>query len=90
MVAVIEVVTAVVGAMLGIAALMAGIRLAIGPSIADRMVALDSLLYLGAGAIALRIVVTRDGTLTPVLVVMVLVGFVGTVVVSRFIERDDR
>lgn len=86
----IEVVTAVVGAMLGIAALMAGIRLAIGPSIADRMVALDSLLYLGAGAIALRIVVTRDGTLTPVLVVMVLVGFVGTVVVSRFIERDDR
>lgn len=86
----IEVVTAVVGAMLGIAALMAGIRLAIGPSVADRMVALDSLLYLGAGAIALRIVVTRDGTLAPVLVVMVLVGFVGTVVVSRFIERDDR
>lgn len=86
----IETVAAVVSALLGIGALLAGIRLALGPSLGDRIVALDTLLFLGAGGLATRIAVTRDATLAPVLVVAVLVAFVGITVVSRFIEREDR
>jgi multicomponent Na+:H+ antiporter subunit F len=78
----------VAGALLTLAAAAAVYRIVRGPSVADRMVALDTLLFIGAGAIGLYIVATGDTTYIGVLAVLVLTAFIGTVVVARYIEAE--
>jgi multicomponent Na+:H+ antiporter subunit F len=79
------VVTVVLG-VLAVSGLLAVVALIRGPSAADRMVALDLLLLVLAGATAAGAVATDDGTLLVVLVVVTLIAFVGTVAVARIIE----
>lgn len=76
------------GILLAIAAAAAVVRVALGPSVADRMVALDTLLFIGVGALGLHVVATGDTTYVPVLVVGVLTAFISTVVVARYIEAE--
>lgn len=75
----------VVLAVLGLAAACFCFRLARGPALADRVVALDGLLVVGANAIAVDAVRTGSVVYLPVLVVLALVGFVSTAVVSRVV-----
>lgn len=82
------VVAAVSGVLLTLAALGAMIRVVRGPSVADRMVALDTLLFVGVGGLGLYIVVTRDTTYLAVLVVAVVTAFISTVIVARYIEEE--
>jgi len=72
---------------LGLAALLVLVRLVRGPSVPDRIVALDVLVQLVVAGIAVAAAVTRDGIYLSVLVAVSLLGFVGTVSVGRFIER---
>ncbi len=76
-------------AFLGIAVsgLLCLLRLVRGPSLADRIVALDALLIVIVSGIAVDAARTGEGTYLDVLVVAALLGFVGTVNVARFIER---
>jgi multicomponent Na+:H+ antiporter subunit F len=64
-----------------------GYRLIAGPSLTDRVIGLDGLIVVGVSAITLRAMATGEGALVPVAMVATLVGFVGTAVVARFIER---
>ncbi len=84
------VVTIVSGVFLVLAALAAVVRVVRGPSVADRMVALDTLLFAGAGGLGLYIVATGDTTYLSVLVVAVLTAFISTVIVARYIEEETR
>ena len=63
------------------------VRLARGPSLADRVLALDSLLIVGVVGVAIESARTRSGAYLDVLLVVALVAFVGTSAVARFIER---
>ena len=63
------------------------IRLVLGPSLADRIVALDGLLIVTVTGIITAAARDRSGVLADVVLVVALVGFVGTAVVARFIER---
>lgn len=65
-------------------------RLWRGPSLADRMVALDALLFTGAGSLGTYVVRTGETAFVPVIVVVALVAFVGTLVVARAIESQVR
>jgi multicomponent Na+:H+ antiporter subunit F len=56
-------------------------------SLADRIVALDSLLLVLASGLAVQAARTGDGVYLNVMVVVALLGFVGTALVSLFIER---
>ena len=59
----------------------------LGPSLADRVVATDLLLTLlvcGAGVFAAR---TGSGIYLGAMLVVGVLGFLGTVTVARFIER---
>lgn len=76
--------------LLGLAALAALVRVVRGPSVADRMVALDTLLFIGVGGLGLYIVSTGDTTYIGVLVAAVLTAFLSTVVVARYIEAETR
>lgn len=83
-------VTTIAGALLVVGAIAAVIRVALGPSLADRMVALDTLLFIGVGGLGVYVVRSGDTTYVPVLVVAVLIAFLGTVVVARYIEAETR
>lgn len=76
---------------LAAAALLALARAAQGPTLADRIVALDLVLLLLAGGIAAHGARTGTELFVPALIVVAMVAFVGTIVVARFIEwRDGR
>lgn len=81
------VVVAVCFVALSVAALLCLVRLIAGPSVPDRIVALDSLLHVVVSGIAVGAAATRDGSFLAVLVAVALLGFVGTVTVARFVER---
>jgi multisubunit Na+/H+ antiporter MnhF subunit len=80
-------VIAVVYAVLLVAAGCFAYRLARGPSLADRALAVDGMLITGVAAIATNAVDTGRGAFLPVAVVVTLVGFVSTAIVARYIER---
>ena len=62
-------------------------RLAAGPSVPDRIVALDTLLYVVVIGVVVAAVTSGDGSFTGVVVAAALLAFVGTVTVARFVER---
>lgn len=72
------------------AAVMALMRIVIGPKTLDRMIGVDLLVTTIVGAIGLEAVYHRHATTLPVLVVLTLVGFVGSVVVARFASYEQK
>jgi len=72
-------------AFLGAGALLALVRLARGPSLLDRVVATDVLLVIISAGLAVYAGLARDPTVVPVLVVVSLLAFVGSVSVARYI-----
>jgi multisubunit Na+/H+ antiporter MnhF subunit len=73
-------------AVLVLAAAIFAFRLVAGPSLADRVVALNGMLIVGMVGVAADAVRTENGAYIPVLVVLALVGFVGTAMIARFME----
>ena len=71
--------------LLGAGVLLALLRLALGPSLLDRVVATDALLVIISAGLAVYAALTRNPTVVPVLVVVSLLGFVGSVSVARYI-----
>ena len=72
-------------ALIGGGALLALVRLARGPSLLDRVVATDTLLVIISASLAVHAALVQDPTLVPVLVVVALLAFVGSVSVARYI-----
>ena len=83
------VVTVTVAALLAVAVGLTLVRIIRGPSILDRAVAIDVLLAVVVAAIATEVAYSRDATALPVLVVLAILGFVGSVSVARFAARRN-
>ena len=81
----VTVVATVCHALLGGGALLALVRLARGPSLLDRVVATDTLLVIISASLAVHAALERDATVVPVLVVVSLLAFVGSVSIARYI-----
>ncbi|WP_089010264.1 monovalent cation/H+ antiporter complex subunit F [Micromonospora viridifaciens] len=75
--------------LLSVTALLALARIYRGPSLLDRVVATDLLLAIMLGAVGAQAAVTRHATTLPVLVVLSLLGFVGSVSLVRFAVREE-
>ncbi|WP_432494040.1 monovalent cation/H+ antiporter complex subunit F [Kineococcus auxinigenes] len=77
-------------ALLGLAAVLVAVRLVRGPTTLDRAAAVDvfvAILLCGVAVVA----ADRGSTAyLPVLLVLSLLGFAGSVAVARFVGRDDR
>jgi len=71
--------------LLGSGALMALVRLALGPSLLDRVVATDTLLVIVAAGLAVYAALQRDPTVVPVLGGVSLLAFVGSISVARYV-----
>ena len=57
-----------------------------GPTLADRVIAIDGMLMVGLSMLVVNAVDTGRGAFLQVAVMLTLVGFIGTAVVARFIE----
>jgi multicomponent Na+:H+ antiporter subunit F len=78
----------VVTVLLAIAGALTMTRIVRGPSTLDRIVATDVLLAVIVAAIAADVAYSRDATALPVLVVLSILGFTGSVGVARFAGRE--
>ena len=81
------VVLAVALAGLGVAAVLALVRLVLGPTVPDRVVALDSLVVVVVAGVAVSAAGQGGGRFLSVVAAAALVGFVGSVTVARYVER---
>jgi len=72
--------------MLVLAAALFAYRMAVGPTLADRVIGVNGLLVVGMGGIGVHALNTGRGAFLPVLVVASLVGFVSTGMVARYLE----
>ncbi len=74
--------------------LSAGLALAVwrllrGPSLADRVVALDLIAVLVIGMIAVDAVVTGEASFLRVATAVALLAFLGTIAFARHLEKGD-
>jgi multicomponent Na+:H+ antiporter subunit F len=75
--------------LLSLAIFLAFSRLARGPSLADRVVALDLVTSLVVGVIAIYSVATSEPVFLDIALVLALITFLGTVAFARFIEKGE-
>jgi multicomponent Na+:H+ antiporter subunit F len=80
-------VTTLALALLTVAGVGFVVRAVIGPSVADRVVAVDALLTVVMAGLAVDAVRSGRTVFVDVAVVVGLLGFVGTGVAARFVER---
>ncbi|MGY1689332.1 monovalent cation/H+ antiporter complex subunit F [Geodermatophilus sp. SYSU D01105] len=71
--------------LIGAGAVLTLVRLARGPSLLDRVVATDTLLVIISAGLAVHAALERNASVVPVLVVVSLLAFVGTVSVARYV-----
>jgi multicomponent Na+:H+ antiporter subunit F len=76
-------------ALLAAAALAAFVRLVRGPTLPDRVVAIDLIGVLMVGIAVVAAASTGQQALLDVAIVVALVSFVGTVAYARYVERRD-
>jgi multicomponent Na+:H+ antiporter subunit F len=82
-----SVVFALVGLMLLGAAALTVLRMVRGPATLDRVVANDMLVAIMLCGLATYAAATRDSSVVPAVLVLALLGFVGSVSVARFLGR---
>jgi multicomponent Na+:H+ antiporter subunit F len=80
-------VTALVLVVLAIALIIAFVRLAGGPTLPDRIVAVDLIGVLAVGLIVVSAAATGEQAFLDAAMVIALTGFVATVAYARFVER---
>lgn len=72
---------------LSVASILSFLRLLLGPSAHDRVVALDSLSSTVVGLVAVYAIRLEQPVLIDALFVIALLGFVSTVAFARYLER---
>jgi len=83
----IEVALALSAAMVSIAVVISFLRLVWGPSLPDRVVALDLIAIEVVAAVAIYEIATEQPVLLDAAIVLALVAFLGTVAFARYVER---
>lgn len=73
--------------LLGVSVLLSVVRLMIGPSLADRVVALDLLSLLAIGIVTAYALAVEQTEFFDIAVVIALVSFMTTIAFARFLEK---
>jgi len=72
---------------MSLALVLAFVRLARGPTLSDRVIALDLTGTVGMGMIAVYAIARDLPVLLDVAIVLALISFLGTVAFARYLER---
>lgn len=76
--------------MLGLALLIAFLRVLRGPTLSDRVVAMDLIAVLTVGVIVTNTAGTGQRMLLDAAMVIALVGFLGTIAYAWYVEKVER
>lgn len=74
--------------LLSLAVVLAFVRLVRGPSLPDRVIALDLIGTLVMGIVAVYAIARNQPVLLDVAIVLALLSFLGTVAFARYLERS--
>jgi multicomponent Na+:H+ antiporter subunit F len=85
----LEVISHITLVTLGVALLIAFIRLVKGPTLPDRIVAMDLFGVLVVGIIVVLAASTGVRATLDAAIVIALIGFLGTVAYATYVERGD-
>ena len=69
---------------------MVTIRFVIGPTIIDRIIALDLIVTIGIGIIAIYSVLYDQPNFLDIALILALIAFLGTVAFTSYIEKRDK
>ncbi|WP_040980260.1 Na(+)/H(+) antiporter subunit F1 [Oceanobacillus jeddahense] len=72
---------------LSVALVLLFIRVMIGPSTQDRILALDAIGVLLVGFIGILMILQDTSVFSDIVLVLTILGFVGTLTLSKFLER---
>lgn len=86
----LDVVINIVYFMLSLALLFAFIRLTLGPSLPDRVVALELIASVVVGYVGVHAIDTGVSSLLDVAIVIALTAFLAAIGFARFVERGGR
>lgn len=88
---VLEIVAIIVAVVLSLAGAGTIYRIAKGPSLLDRVIAADVLLAIFGAALATEMAVNKHVDNLALLVVLTVIGFIGSVTVARFVghKKED-
>lgn len=75
------------GAVIGFGMVAAFVRLVLGPTLADRVVAVDVLATMAIGALVIIALITGTALLLDIALAIALVVFLGTIAMAMTIER---
>ncbi len=75
---------------LSISAVLVFIRFLLGPSLSDRVVALDLLITIGIGIISIYSIITNQPTFLDIAMILALIAFLGTVAFSYYLEKRKK
>ncbi|KGE15605.1 monovalent cation/H+ antiporter complex subunit F [Sphingobacterium deserti] len=73
---------------LAISVMMVFIRLFKGPSVVDRVIALDLIITTGIGIITVYSIRSNQAVLLDVAIILALIAFLGTVAFAYYIEKQ--
>lgn len=76
--------------LIGLSLIIIFIRLLIGPSIEDKIVALDLFFANAIGFVAIYAIKNRSATFLDVGIIIALLAFLGTVAFANYLERRTR
>lgn len=83
----LDVAVAIAFLLVGFALVLTVVRLVLGPSLADRVVALDMLAVLAMGFIGLRVIITQQALFLEIAIALGLVAFLATVFFARLVQE---
>lgn len=66
------------------------VRFIMGPSIVDRIIAVDLLVTIGIGIIAVYSILTDQSTFLDIALILGLIAFLGTVAYSTYLEKRKK
>ncbi|MGB2087235.1 MAG: cation:proton antiporter [Psychroflexus salarius] len=76
--------------LLSLAEILVFIRFIKGPSIIDRVVALDLLITIGIGIIAIYSIINDQPTFLDIAMILALIAFLSTVAFSYYLEKRNK
>jgi multicomponent Na+:H+ antiporter subunit F len=75
---------------LALSVVLVFIRFLKGPSLSDRVVALDLLITIGIGIIAVYSIISNQPTFLDIAMILALIAFLGTVAFSYYLEKREK
>jgi len=76
--------------MLMISVVLVFVRFVKGPRLSDRVIALDLLITIGIGIIAIYSIIYEHATFLDIAMILALIAFLGTVAFSYYLEKREK